>query len=200
MPPVHSVTFCPVISAWMPPAYVPSARWTAKKPRTSAQSALERARLVAVRGLDRRCRASGRGLHTTGCPSRFTRADELGQAVLDLVVAVARDEREAARRALTGSAVSSRRSSASGVEAGGRTSCRSGCRCRAGTRHAPSPRSACGRRSTACGRWCRTGRRSGESCAGQRLLIGEQQRFVAGVEVGALSCGDACRRRSRRRP
>ena len=34
-PPMHSVTSCPVISRWTPPAWVPSAAWTAKNAFTS---------------------------------------------------------------------------------------------------------------------------------------------------------------------
>jgi hypothetical protein len=34
-PPVHSVTFLPVISIWMPPGWVPSARWISKNESTS---------------------------------------------------------------------------------------------------------------------------------------------------------------------
>ena len=45
-PPMHSVTSWPVISTCTPPAQVPSAAWTSKKPRTSRQDGVE------VAGLD----------------------------------------------------------------------------------------------------------------------------------------------------
>jgi len=35
-PPMHSVTFCPVISRCTPPGWLPSCSWTSKKERTSA--------------------------------------------------------------------------------------------------------------------------------------------------------------------
>ena len=47
-PPVHSVTFWPVISRWTPPAWVPSAWWTAKKALHLRQDAVEGPGLVAV--------------------------------------------------------------------------------------------------------------------------------------------------------
>jgi hypothetical protein len=71
---------------WMPPACVPSARWTAKKPFTSLMIAVERTRLVAVVGLDQCCRASDRTTTPPCVPFARDSADERRQAGFDLVV------------------------------------------------------------------------------------------------------------------
>jgi hypothetical protein len=93
-PPVHSVTFLPVISTWMPPACVPSARWTAKKLCTS--SGCGRTDASCSRQRDRVA------VHRIARPDdlaafRSTARTSFGRCSSDLVGAEAGDQRQAAR-------------------------------------------------------------------------------------------------------
>ena len=123
------------------------------------EDAVERPRLVAVGRLD------DVAVHRIAGPHHrmalaLHGADQRGQAGLDLVMAIAGDQRHAARARAPGLSVSSRRSSTSGSRLGphfmpiGLPMPRRNSTC-------ADPRSGCGRRSTGNARWCRTSRRSG---------------------------------------
>ena len=76
-PPVHSVTFWPVISTWMPPAMRAFGAVHREEAAHLGQDAVERPRLVAVSALTT-LPCIGSQLHTTGWPSRFTARTSLG--------------------------------------------------------------------------------------------------------------------------
>ena len=147
------------------------------------QDPLERPGLVAARRLDRVA------VHRVGRPHHLLalalhRADQRGQCPPTLSAPMRRSA-SAGPGSLSGLSTSISRISSSGLSSG-RTSCRSDCSTPRRIRRARRRAGGCGRRSTACAPSYRSNRRSCESCARQRLLVVQQQRFVAGVEFGRL--------------
>ncbi len=181
-PPVHSVTFWPVISRWMPPAWVPSARWTAKKSFDLRAGCVERPGLVAVAAVIV-LPCIGSHDQTTGRALALHRADQLRQMVADLVGAEAADQRQPARLVVRVEDVDQAEQLV-GLERRAAFEADRILDAAADTRHARGRAGGCGRRSRACGRRCAYQSPRGGIDAGQRLLVAEQQRLVAGVEVG----------------
>src|SRR5215211_6280752 len=70
-PPRHSVTSSPVSSTWMPPGWVPSERWTAKNPASSAMTSSKR-RVLWPDGPTKVLPCIGSQAHTTGWPASRT--------------------------------------------------------------------------------------------------------------------------------
>ena len=179
-PPRHSVTFSPVSSTWMPPGHVPSARWARTKPAIS-RTMSSKWRVLRPLGALNVLPCIGSHAHTTGWPASVTarssgrRRSSTWSAPMRLISV----RRPGTRAGLSGSHSAS---SSAGSTVGPTLQPIGLPTPRRNSTWAPSRSRVRSPIHSMCAE--QSYQSSGQRVlAGQRLLVAEDQRLVAGVDV-----------------